>query len=166
MDHTKTVQELINKHKYQKVVEIGAWKCELSEAILDCPSVKQLWLVDPYDIELGGFPTEPRWTQTTADNLFLYQQVKFRTDDTVNFVRKTSEQSSLWIPRTQLVFIDGLHDYENVKLDINIWRKKLTKGGMISGHDYHETAWPGVVKAVNEAFSDFSVKGTVWYRKL
>lgn len=47
------------------------------------------------------------------------------------------------------VYIDGLHTYEGAKGDIEFWlpRCKLA----ICGHDYHRS-WPGVMRAVNEAF--------------
>lgn len=47
------------------------------------------------------------------------------------------------------LFIDGLHDYENVKKDINHSVKWVAKGGFVSFHDY----WPydlGVIEAVDE----------------
>ncbi len=50
------------------------------------------------------------------------------------------------------VFIDGDHAYEAVKLDISLWREKVKPGGILAGHDYTKE-WPGVVRAVDEAFS-------------
>lgn len=50
-----------------------------------------------------------------------------------------------------MVFIDACHEYESVRLDLEIWVPKLRVGGLICGHDYHES-WPGVVQAVDERF--------------
>ena len=50
------------------------------------------------------------------------------------------------------VFIDADHSYEGVKRDISAWLPKVKKGGYICGHDYPR--YPGVVRAVNEAFGD------------
>jgi len=50
------------------------------------------------------------------------------------------------------VYIDGNHDYEFVKKDIEAWYPKVKKGGVLCGHDYSnsEQPWEGVDKAVNE----------------
>jgi predicted O-methyltransferase YrrM len=53
-----------------------------------------------------------------------------------------------------VVYIDGWHKYEAVKEDIAAWLPKVRPGGIISGHDYDEKAWPGVVKAVRENFPE------------
>ena len=34
------------------------------------------------------------------------------------------------------LYIDGLHTYEQVKLDIQLYQSKVRNGGIISGHDY------------------------------
>lgn len=49
------------------------------------------------------------------------------------------------------LMLDGDHSYEAVKADIAAWLPKMKKGGVISGDDY---LWPGVTKAVHEAFGD------------
>jgi 23S rRNA U2552 (ribose-2'-O)-methylase RlmE/FtsJ len=50
-----------------------------------------------------------------------------------------------------LVYIDGAHDYNNVKKDILNFLPKVKIGGYITGHDYN-TADYGVIQAVNEIF--------------
>ncbi len=50
------------------------------------------------------------------------------------------------------VFIDADHRYEAVKDDIAAWLPKIRPGGIIAGHDYYATDWPGVAQAVDEAF--------------
>ncbi len=50
------------------------------------------------------------------------------------------------------VFIDADHRYEPVAHDIAMWRDKIRPGGLIGGHDYRMDEWPGVVRAVDEAF--------------
>ncbi len=48
-----------------------------------------------------------------------------------------------------LIFVDGSHDYESVKRDLDVWAPKVSVGGIICGHDYHPGT-PGVVRAVDE----------------
>ena len=54
-------------------------------------------------------------------------------------------------PVMDLVFIDAAHDYESVRNDIAAWRKCVRPGGILCGHDIN---WPGVEKAVGEAFPE------------
>ena len=52
------------------------------------------------------------------------------------------------------VYIDAMHDYDNVKFDINMWYPKVKVGGYICGHDYTPVeSNGGVIKAVNEIFT-------------
>jgi len=48
------------------------------------------------------------------------------------------------------VHLDARHDYESVKADIEAWLPKVKAGGWLTGDDYDEAKWPGVVKAVGE----------------
>ena len=50
-----------------------------------------------------------------------------------------------------MIFIDGDHEYNSVKNDLQNYYSKLKKGGIFAGHDYTEKC--GVPLAVNE-FSD------------
>lgn len=58
------------------------------------------------------------------------------------------------------VFIDGSHQYEDVKKDIKAWLKKVKKGGILAGHDYNNT---NVKRAVDELLPDAKpVSATSW----
>jgi hypothetical protein len=48
-----------------------------------------------------------------------------------------------------IVYVDALHDYDNVKRDIIEWLPKVKKSGFLCGHDYWKK-FPGVIRAVNE----------------
>jgi len=83
-----------------------------------------------------------------------------------------------------LVFIDAAHDYESIKRDIAIWRKKVKSGGILCGHDFEKHASEvdearmnerahldfcgedqmhyGVIKAVSESFSKLRREWSVW----
>jgi hypothetical protein len=57
------------------------------------------------------------------------------------------------------VFIDALHDYNNVLVDITHWYPKVKENGIIAGHDFwvnmgHIKCLPGVVNAVTHIFKD------------
>ncbi len=47
----------------------------------------------------------------------------------------------------RLIFIDGLHDYNSVKQDIELWKDRVIDGGLIAFHDYDYST---VFQAVKE----------------
>lgn len=62
-----------------------------------------------------------------------------------------------------LVFLDASHDFESVCRDARAWWPKLKPSGVLMGHDYYPTVWPGLVSAVNHLFTGPDrVRGTVW----
>lgn len=61
----------------------------------------------------------------------------------VEFLRGSDEE------KPDMVFIDGNHAYEDVKRDIDIWRYRIAKGGLLCGHD---ASFDGVMKALIECF--------------
>lgn len=52
------------------------------------------------------------------------------------------------------VHLDARHDFEHVKADIAAWLPKVKAGGWLSGDDYDNTKWPGVVEAVTLMLPD------------
>lgn len=50
------------------------------------------------------------------------------------------------------VFIDADHSYEGCRADIEAWLPALRPGGWMTGHDYRHPRFPGVTRAVDEAF--------------
>lgn len=65
------------------------------------------------------------------------------------------------------IFIDAGHSYAACAGDIEAYLPKLAPGGWFGGHDYHQ-AFPGVIRAVNEAFGPDGfvlLDGWIWQRK-
>jgi len=55
------------------------------------------------------------------------------------------------------VYLDSLHDYKTVQIEIDNALYKVKKGGIIMGHDYmsHPQVWrTGVIRAVNDFIQD------------
>ena len=70
-------------------------------------------------------------------------------------IRKTSMEASKDIPDGSLdfVYIDAMHEFDSVMMDIILWSPKVRKEGMVSGHDYTpDDRFCGVVSAV-EAYT-------------
>ena len=61
-----------------------------------------------------------------------------------------------------MVMLDGSHAYEDVRDDIRAWAPKVRTGGIFAGDDFAPD-FPGVVRAVREAYGDRAqVSGTTW----
>lgn len=61
-----------------------------------------------------------------------------------------------------MVFIDGDHSYEAVRHDLAVWVPKVSKGGLICGHDVNQAS---VHVPVNEVFPNYkrAENTTIWY---
>ena len=61
------------------------------------------------------------------------------------------------------VFIDANHALETVSRDIDSWRHKVRRGGILGGHDFCAFENFGVMQAVNERFARFEVWPGITY---
>ncbi len=128
----------------------------------------------PAEMEPGVYRCdmgEPLLSQAELDQ--LHEQIlrdMAPYGDRVRFIRKASVEASRDVEdeSLDLVFIDAIHLYENVKEDIEAWLPKVKRTGIISGDDYDDK-FAGVVAAVNERFSTAILKidrsSRVWYVK-
>jgi hypothetical protein len=82
----------------------------------------------------------------------------------INVLRCRSVDAAKVVGRCHGVMIDGSHHYEDVAQDIALWRPHMMPGGILAGDDWSETDFPGVCRAVREAFGDggFEARGTTW----
>ena len=69
-----------------------------------------------------------------------------------------------------MVFIDAIHTFEHLNVDIGYWLPKIRKGGVICGHDYWHKKFPGVERAVNKWFGkDIEIwvpRSKVWVHRI
>lgn len=148
-----------------KIVELGAWKGKSSaflvvEAYNKSPKI-EIHIVDTW----GGNPFDGSQDQSTdlynkfISNMSLlarpYQAHRMKTNEAVGLFKDESLDA---------VFIDADHSYEAVKLDIQNWMPKVRKGGILAGHDYN-SAWMGVVRAVDEIFPEAKKIESCWVKQ-
>jgi cephalosporin hydroxylase len=94
----------------------------------------------------------------------------------ISIIRMTSIRSSAMFQHEDLlldmVFLDAEHDYKSVNEDISHWSHKIKTGGIIAGHDYGDSTWPDVKRAVDSWFSpdperdNLHITGTVWEARI
>jgi hypothetical protein len=81
---------------------------------------------------------------------------------------RSSVAAELAIGSFDFIYIDANHSYEEVREDLRLWFPKVKLGGIIGGHDYGFSAFPGVKQAVDEFCAKHRVKlnvepQTVWW---
>lgn len=94
----------------------------------------------------------------------LYQQTRERLKDfNIEFKRMKSIDAAKDIPDGSLdfVYIDALHEFDNVMIDIICWASKVKIGGIVSGHDYTIQYTYGVINAVNAYVKAHNIAN--WY---
>ncbi|NOU16982.1 MAG: class I SAM-dependent methyltransferase [Bacteroidales bacterium] len=144
--------------------EVGTWKGDFSQRMIDETNPKKIYLIDPYmyvaDYKYalyGGYSG----SQEKMDE--IYQSVVFRFSSMIErgqleIIRKKSDEGlgSLIDNTLDWIYIDGNHTYEYVRNDLLGSWGKVKVGGFITGDDYGLPGWwnDGVKKAVDE-FIDF-----------
>lgn len=160
--------EMVRKAKSDsRFIEVGSWlgrsAALMAVEIHNSGKKIEFACVDPW---VDGGPdlrdtnhfknlTAPVYEQFVKNTLPVAQHIRA--------MKMTSLEASRWFPDESVDFImlDGDHSYEAVKADIAAWLPKMKPGSVMSGDDY---GWPGVTKAVSEAF-DSRVVQVVWKKR-
>jgi hypothetical protein len=142
-----------NLDKNLIVCEIGVFKGEFSKIINDSILPKELHLVDPFDGMMCSGDKDGNnivWVNLTEEmenikNIFSLNSNVFIHKGFSHDVLKNFEDNYF-----DVIYIDGDHTYNGVKIDLNLSLKKVKLGGLICGHDYSNIMFPDIVKAVDE----------------
>ncbi len=164
---------LAESAKGRQVVEIGSWLGRSTKAMAQTAS--KVWAVDSWKGSGNGDATGEQAKHIDVYATFRKNLESELASNTVTAV--TADHAAEEFMRAQMfselfghdwkpdmVFIDGSHEYEDVKRDIQTSLKLLDWSGMLSGHDFNP-AHPGVIKAVQELVPGFKVAPgtTIWY---
>jgi predicted O-methyltransferase YrrM len=119
------------------VVEVGCWT-GVTTKLLAQSTARKLYAVDPY-FPTGAIPVVLERFRTRTAAL-----------QTVTHLRTTSGQAALdWkYEPISMVFIDAVHDYYNVRFDIEAWDRMLVPGGFLALHDTDQRCFAGTRRAV------------------
>ena len=147
--------------------EIGVWKGEFSQEIINKVKPKELHLIDPWKF----YPEyKNRWyggtkTQSQGDMNIIYKKVKekFKGMKSVVIKRNTSDAMARKFEDDyfDFIYIDGNHSYEFVIKDLENYYPKLKKGGIIAGDDY---SWKeGMKFPIRKAVKNFAKENNLSY---
>jgi Methyltransferase domain len=148
---------------YKTMIEVGTAYGGNAFHLLSNTKLETLVCVDPYTY----YPAMPGFTcQEEYDTLFEYAKNRLIDFDRVMFVRATSKESFEAFSKVDIVFLDGSHDYEDVKWECENYSTIIKPGGVLSGHDYN--IFEGVNKAVDEFAASigkpvYFLPGNIWF---
>ncbi|MFL6210655.1 MAG: class I SAM-dependent methyltransferase [Pyrinomonadaceae bacterium] len=144
----------------RRIVEVGSY-CGRSTVVLGSVArvhdpQASIYAIDPHEGQVGacdqgiqqGSPTLARFKANIA---------AAGLTDLIEIIQQRSTEVD-WHDPISLLFIDGLHDYENVARDFLQFERWLVSAGLVAFHDY-AAYYPGVQALVDETL------GTGRYRK-
>lgn len=148
--------------EHDLIVEIGSYRGRSTRALGDNARGFVVTIDDfygPRDEPVDEFTKKENYKAfiTNMSDLLKKHKVQvvkipYEKIDSIPFLR---------VLHPDFVFIDGSHEYLDVKRDINYWKPKMKSGGLLSGHD---SSHPPVVQAVSELLGPMTlVPGTsIW----
>jgi len=134
-----------SKTKEMTMAEIGSNAGSGTE--LFAKNFKTVYAVDPWSDDFGG--TNIKESEAHFDEIVKKYPNIIKLKMTSEEAGKLFQDNAL-----DLVYIDALHDYDNVKLDLETWIPKVNKLGWVTGHDYWRGKFDGVIKAVDEIIKE------------
>jgi predicted O-methyltransferase YrrM len=161
--HSKALIQLIDRHSFTNMIEIGVGNGMNAKTILDTlvPSYPFVYYgIDPYKVyddyieDINSTDIRIINNQNQAENnLKSYTNGRF-----VHFKMTSAAASFKFLKGSiDLIFIDGNHSYEYVKSDLERFYPKLRTNGVMAIHDYQHPNFPGVKKAVDEFVREYKL---------
>lgn len=141
-------------------IEIGVAKGAYSRAILKMAVPKKLHLIDPWEFQDDAEYKLDSHNVSNEENEIRFREVQATFDKeikngTVQIHRGYSYQvvSSFNDHYFDWIYVDAVHTYQGVRIDLESFYPKVKEGGFILGHDFTNRPGPlnrhfGVVKAV------------------
>ena len=157
--HLKNAQLLENRERMLKllpkggvVAELGVNKGDFSQKILDINKPEKFHLVDfwgsaRYNLEI----------RKGVENRFSSELESGKME--INLGLSTEVVSQFEDEYFDWIYIDTAHTYEVTRDELEYYRTKVKKGGIIAGHDYILGNWDGMIRyGVVEAVHEFCQK--------
>lgn len=137
-------QQIINTYQCKSVVEVGVFKGEFAERILqECPQIERYAMVDPWR-NLSDWNKPANKDNDTFEA--FYQETMRRTDfakEKREVLRGKTTEVLTSIPDESydFAYIDGDHTLKGITIDlVTVW-DKMKPGGIIAGDDFSSTIW-------------------------
>jgi predicted O-methyltransferase YrrM len=163
--------QLCHRFELTKLCEVGVKSGGLTAKLASLLPDATIVGVDPWRF----YPDWPSWDNAKhLRHEEAFDRVMARYPKRIFKMKMSSLEAAAKIAddSLDLVFLDGDHSYSSVRADIDAWLPKVRKGGVLSGHDYNNTAkygdyFKGVDRAVDEAFPKANIEPDyVWWTRV
>lgn len=145
--HCAELEQLIDLACGKDVLEIGAFQGLSAWGMAS--TARSLRSIDTFRAATNGQRQTDQMT-TFGD----YNRAIGRYKNVSYFIGTSEDAARLLHDDYDFIFLDAMHDYENVKADIDRWWPFVREGGTMAFHDYYHDNYPGVAQAVNERFGE------------
>lgn len=138
-----TLAQLMGSLNFKRGAEIGVSKGRYSQTLCEnMPSLEKLYSIDPWKAYSS-------LSQRRADIRYEKTKTLLSKYNCVEIIKEFSIKASADITNDSLdfVYIDGMHTFDAVILDLIVWIPKVRQGGIIAGHDYSVYHQSGVIDA-------------------
>lgn len=146
--HCSELEMLADLACGRDVLEVGSFKGLSAWGM--APVATSLLCVDTFKANSAGQQQMEEMT-TYAD----FERATTQRFRNVSVMIATSEKAIGYFSSGDtfdMIFLDAMHTYEDVKADIERWWPKLRPRGIFAFHDYGHDHFPGVKQAVDERF--------------
>lgn len=159
-DYDDLYREAVNNAKDGALfVEIGVWKggstAYIGVEIVNSNKKIRLDAIDTFGgskehdgMDLSGLYEAAKSNLKPLIDLGVVNLIK---DSSLHAASRYSDKS------IDFCFIDGSHEYNDVKKDILAYLPKMKDGAILAGHDYSDW-WGGVIKAVDEVLGKGNIR--------
>lgn len=145
--HCSELETLNQLAKGREVLEIGAFK-GLSAWGMGL-SAKRVISVDTFCANSAGQFQLPQM-QTFKD----YTRATSMLPNVSAIPASSKDAATMLTATFDMIFLDAMHTYEDVRDDIERWLPRIRPGGVFAFHDYGHDHFPGVKQAVDEKFGE------------
>jgi hypothetical protein len=133
------------------IVEVGSYHGKstvlLGTVVRSFFSKSKVYAIDPHEGVVGACGHD---LQNLPPSLEMFNKniADAGLNEVVELIKKCSFNVA-WNKPISFLFIDGLHDYNNVSRDFSHFAGYVSKGGYIAFHDYI-SYYPGIITFVDE----------------
>ena len=109
-------------------------------------------------IAIDDFEMSPACEPKFLENLAEFKNIRL--------LKMKSEKAAELIESADMIFIDGNHEYDEVRKDLTLWAPKVKK--FLCGHDYRDDVdWTKVKPAVDDFFRETpKLYQSIWYYEI
>jgi hypothetical protein len=146
-------------------VEVGVWKGK-SSAFMGVEIINSKKKIEFYAVDhFQGSPEHQ--DEPEIKSMTLKEECYKNLEPVMGIVRMlplpSLKAAAMFTDNSiDFVYIDGSHEYDDLKADILAWGPKVKNGGIIAGDDYGIGEHPDVKTVVDEIFPSAVKKGVVW----